>query len=78
MLVTAEGLSGDPIASHVHGPASSTESAGPQIDTLATMAGSAPITDEQIADLTAGKYYYNVHTAKYPDGEIRGQLMAAN
>ncbi len=76
-VVTTEGMSGEPVASHVHGPATATEAAGPQIDTLATMAGTAPITDEQIADLTAGMYYYNVHTAKYPDGEIRGQLMLA-
>ena len=76
-LVKAEGLSGEPTASHIHGPAAPTESAGPVIDTMATMEGSAPITDEQIADLTGGMYYYNVHTEKFPDGEIRGQLSAA-
>ena len=76
-VVTTEGLSGLPAASHIHGPADATASAGPVIDTLATMEGSAPITDEQIAELQAGKYYYNVHTEKFPDGEIRGQLMAA-
>jgi Cu/Zn superoxide dismutase len=76
-VVTTEGLSGEPTASHIHGPASAAESAGPVIDTMATMEGSAPITDEQITDLTGGMYYYNVHTEKFPDGEIRGQLMAA-
>ena len=76
-VVTTEGLTGEPTASHIHGPAEPTEVAGPVIDTMAQMDGSAPITDEQIADLTAGKYYYNVHTEKFPDGEIRGQLMAA-
>jgi len=76
-VVTSEGLSGEPTASHIHGPAAATESAGPVIDTMAKMEGSAPITDEQITDLTGGMYYYNVHTAKFPDGEIRGQLMAA-
>lgn len=75
-VVTTEGLSGEVTASHIHGPAIATESAGPQIDTMAKMDGTAPITDEQIADLTGGMYYYNVHTAKFPDGEIRGQLMA--
>ena len=39
------GLSGDMTASHIHGPASATESAGPVIDTTAGMQGSAPITD---------------------------------
>jgi hypothetical protein len=76
-VVTTEGLTGEPTASHIHGPAAATESAGPVIDTLATMEGSAPITDEQITDLTSGMYYHNVHTEKFPDGEIRGQLMVA-
>ena len=74
-VVTTEGLSGEPTASHIHGPASATEAAGPVIDTMAKMEGNAPITDKQIADLTAGMYYYNVHTEQYPDGEVRGQLM---
>ena len=41
------------------------------------MEGSADITDEQISELEAGKYYVNVHTEQNPDGEIRGQLEAA-
>ncbi len=36
--------------------------------------GSATLTDAQAADLTAGKYYVNVHTAAHPGGEIRGQV----
>jgi len=36
--------------------------------------GSATLTDAQAADLTAGKYYINVHTAANPGGEIRGQV----
>ncbi|MBD0279433.1 MAG: CHRD domain-containing protein [Flavisolibacter sp.] len=27
------------------------------------------------SDLLAGKYYINIHTAKYPGGEIRGNLI---
>ena len=76
-LVTTEGLSGEPTASRIHGSAAPTESAGPVIDTMVTMEGSAPITYEQIKDLTGGTYYYNVRTEKFPDGEIRGQLAAA-
>jgi hypothetical protein len=29
---------------------------------------------EQEADLKAGLYYVNLHSATYTDGEIRGQL----
>jgi CHRD domain len=31
-------------------------------------------TDAQAADLMAGKYYVNVHTAANPGGEIRGEV----
>jgi len=39
--------------------------------------GSATLTDAQAADLAAGNYYVNVHTAANKDGEIRGQIEAA-
>ena len=42
--------------------------------TASAAEGSAILTDEQAADLTAGKYYINVHTAANPGGEIRGQV----
>ena len=41
------------------------------------MQGSNDITEAQWAELKAGKYYVNVHTVKFPDGEIRGQLAPA-
>jgi hypothetical protein len=34
------------------------------------------LTEAQVADLKAGLYYVNIFTAKYPQGEIRGQLKA--
>jgi hypothetical protein len=30
-----------------------------------------------MADLQAGKWYLNIHTAKFPNGEIRGQVEPA-
>jgi hypothetical protein len=36
--------------------------------------GSATLTDAQAADLMAGKWYVNVHTAANKAGEIRGQV----
>ena len=37
--------------------------------------GEATLTDAQAADLAAGKWYFNVHTAANKGGEIRGQVM---
>ena len=75
--VKVEGLTGEATAAHIHGPASATEKAPPVIDMTANiMQGSADITEAQWAELKAGKYYVNVHTAKFPDGEVRGQLLA--
>jgi hypothetical protein len=39
--------------------------------------GGATLKDDQIADLEAGKYYVNLHTAQNKGGEIRGQLEPA-
>jgi Cu/Zn superoxide dismutase len=77
--VTMQDLSGDATAAHIHGPAAEGENAGPMVDMSgAIMDGSADITAEQIDAMKNGMTYVNVHTQKYPDGEIRGQLKAAN
>jgi hypothetical protein len=36
--------------------------------------GTATLTDQQKADLMAGKWYANIHTRQNPGGEIRGQM----
>jgi hypothetical protein len=36
---------------------------------------SPALTSAQVADLMAGNYYVNIHTVKFPNGEIRGQLL---
>jgi hypothetical protein len=36
--------------------------------------GTATLTDAQAADLLAGRYYINIHTAANPAGEIRGHV----
>jgi hypothetical protein len=76
--VTYSGLSGPATAGHFHGPAEAGKNAGVAvaIPNIATspVEGSATLTDAQAADLMAGKYYVNVHTAANPGGEIRGQV----
>src|SRR5215831_1315276 len=76
--VTYSGLSGPPTAAHFHGPAEAGKNAGvavaiPNAGT-SPVEGSATLTDAQAADLAAGKYYINIHTAANPGGEIRGQV----
>ena len=36
--------------------------------------GAATLTDQQAADLIAGRWYVNIKTEKFPAGEIRGTL----
>jgi hypothetical protein len=71
------GLSGPATAAHFHGPADPGANAGPVVtidDLESPSEGKATLTDEQAADLAAGKWYINLHTAASPDGEIRGQV----
>lgn len=74
------GLSGAPTAAHFHGPAVAGQNAGvavPVTSGLASpMVGTVTLTPAQAAELTAGKWYFNVHTVAYPSGEIRGQVVA--
>src|SRR5262249_22681979 len=76
--VTYSGLSGPATAAHFHGPAEAGKNAGVAVAIpnagSSPVEGSATLTDAQAADLAAGKYYINIHTAANPGGEIRGQV----
>ena len=79
--MTYWGLSDKAKAAHLHGPASE----GANGDKMITVSplhspikGAAILTEEQVKALTAGDMYIDVHSAKYPDGEIRGQLKPAS
>jgi Cu/Zn superoxide dismutase len=77
--VTYEGLTGPAMAAHIHGPAEPGANAGPVLPFPAAtspITGKAVLTDAQAAELAAGKYYVNVHTAANRGGEIRGQITA--
>ena len=75
-----EGLSGPATAGHFHGPAPVGANAGVALPftgpITSPMSGQATLTPAQAADLMAGKWYANIHTAKFPGGKIRGQMPA--
>jgi hypothetical protein len=76
--VTFENLTGPATMAHFHGPAAVGANAGVVVplgnNPTSPIHGSKTLTDAQITDLEAGKWYVNVHTAANPGGEIRGQV----
>jgi hypothetical protein len=81
--VTYADLSSPISAAHFHGPAPVGQNAKIQIpidkSALASpIKGSATLTDQQVTDLMAGQWYFNIHTAQNPMGEIRGQVRPSN
>jgi hypothetical protein len=81
--VSFKDLSGPPTAAHFHGPADAKANAAVVVPVPAPASGAlmspfkgeATLTDAQAADLSGGKYYFNIHTAANKGGEIRGQVM---
>jgi hypothetical protein len=75
--VSYSGLTGPAKAAHFHGPAPAGQNAGVALGFSGALdspiQGSATLTPAQVADLLAGKWYVNIHTATNPGGEIRGQ-----
>jgi hypothetical protein len=75
--VDYSGLTGPATMAHFHGPAAAGANAPPiiTVDKLPNpMTGTAKLTEAQAADLTAGNWYFNIHTKAHPGGEVRGQL----
>ena len=73
-------LSGPAIAAHIHGPAARHVSAAVLVPLCGPCSSpvtrTATLTSSEISLMEAGKTYVNVHTAKNPNGEIRGQITA--
>lgn len=72
-------LSGPVTSAHFHSPAMSGELADPVISIgrqiVSPYEGRAMLTRRQRANLLAGQWYVNLRTARYPHGELRGQLI---
>ncbi|WP_156927943.1 CHRD domain-containing protein [Bradyrhizobium sp. Tv2a-2] len=76
--ITYKDLSGPALGAHFHGPIEAGKNAGivlPFKTVQSPIQGNATLTDEQAADLLAGKWYANIHTGANPGGELRGQMM---
>jgi hypothetical protein len=79
--VTYSGLTGPVRSAHFHGPSTAGINTGVALgmngDLDSPIKGSAVLTATQAADLLAGKWYVNLHTAINLAGEIRGQVDTA-
>jgi CHRD domain len=76
--VTYADLTGPAMGAHFHGPTEPGKNAGivlPFKTVQSPIEGTATLTDNQAADLLAGKWYANIHTGANPGGELRGQMM---
>jgi hypothetical protein len=62
----------------LHGPAAANEKASTVLNiplSDSPIGGTVQLTLEQGQQLLAGKMYLDIHSQKYPDGEIRGQIV---
>ena len=81
---TYSGMTGAPIGAHFHGPvsyigATPEENAPIQVGTPGNLAspfkGTSKINATQAQDLKMGRWYFNLHSPKFPAGELRGPVV---
>lgn len=75
-----DNMTSEATGAHIHGPQTPGGNAGVLID-LAPNGLKSPVKDSiilndgQLEYLLTGRMYVNVHSTKYPVGELRGQIM---
>jgi CHRD domain/HYR domain len=81
--VRFNGLTAPASAAHIHTAPAGTNGpvmigfAGFPTTTSGTYTNTYPLTPPQVAMLMSGNLYVNIHSAAFPGGEIRAQLMAS-
>jgi CHRD domain len=77
--VAYSGLSSPALSADFHGPAPPGEIAPIQVATPGDLAspfhGLAKLDDAQARDLMDGRWYFNLHSKRFPAGEIRGPVV---
>ncbi len=77
--VTYRGLTSKPIAAGLYGPENVGANAGQVVNLgvnglASPIQGSMVLSDGVFQYLITGRVYVNIHTTRYKDGELRGQL----
>lgn len=82
--INYRGLTGNALAAHLHGPATSAGTADVLIDlapfnggsfsTSGVFVGKVTLTTAQLAAVADAQTYVNIHTAMFGGGEVRGQV----
>jgi hypothetical protein len=76
--ITYKDLTGPAVGAHFHGPSEPGKNAGivlPFKTVQSPIEGTASLTETQVSDFLAGKWYANIHTSANPGGELRGQMV---
>lgn len=82
VTLTYSGLTGDAFAAHIHGTAGIGQNAPVLFNfqgvsgTSNTVTGVFSVTPQDVGALRSGRFYFNVHTPNFPNGEIRGQIQS--
>lgn len=89
--ITVGDLSGDVVSAHLHGPADENGTAGVLVPltitdadsvglisngTFTSTTSSAVSMDSLLTLFNRGQVYLDIHTAAFPNGEIRGQVRS--